>query len=125
MKHMFRIFISFLFLGICLSSISVFAGDENIKTRMLERRSDIRELKTKGIIGENSKGYLEFRGSNREEEDVVEAENKDRKTIYSAIAKQQGTTAELVGKRRAIQLGKKADPGDWLRDESGKWVRKK
>ena len=125
MKHMFRIFISFLFLGICLSSISAFAGDENIKTRMLERRSDIRELKTKGIIGENSKGYLEFRGNSTEKKNVVEAENKDRKTVYTRIAEQQGTTPELVGKRRAIRIAKKAGPGDWLRDESGKWVRKK
>ena len=35
------------------------------------------------------------------------AENKDRQTVYNAIAKQQGTAAELVAERRAIQIAEK------------------
>ncbi len=54
----------------------------------------------------------------------MHAENKDRQMVYDAIAKQQGTTAAVVGQRRALQIAKKAKPGEWLQDADGKWVQK-
>jgi uncharacterized protein YdbL (DUF1318 family) len=92
---------------------------------MKQRLPVIIELKTKGIVGENNAGFLEFIGANREKADVIAAENEDRETVYAAIAKQQGTTAELVGKRRALQIAKKANPGEWVQDASGNWLQKK
>jgi uncharacterized protein YdbL (DUF1318 family) len=68
---------------------------------------------------------LQFVGQKKEKKDVVAAENADRKKVYAAIAKQQGTTAELVGKRRALQIAKKAKAGTWIQDQSGKWNQKK
>jgi uncharacterized protein YdbL (DUF1318 family) len=121
MKRLSKI-LAFLLIGIFVAGISAFADD--IKTRMKQRLPVILELKAKGIVGENNAGYLEFIGTKREKADVVAAENKDRKTVYTAIAKQQGTTAELVGKRRALQIAKKADPGEWVQDASGKWIQK-
>jgi uncharacterized protein YdbL (DUF1318 family) len=121
MKRLSKI-LAFLLIGIFVAGISAFADD--IKTRMKQRLPVILELKAKGIVGENNAGYLEFIGAKREKADVVAAENKDRKTVYTAIAKQQGTTAELVGKRRALQIAKKADPGEWVQDASGKWIQK-
>jgi uncharacterized protein YdbL (DUF1318 family) len=115
--------IAFVLIATFAVGISAFADD--IKTRMKQRLPVIIELKAKGIVGENNAGYLEFIGAKREKADVVAAENKDRKTVYTAIAKQQGTTVELVGKRRALQIAKKADPGEWVQDASGKWVQKK
>jgi uncharacterized protein YdbL (DUF1318 family) len=56
---------------------------------------------------------------------LVEAENEDRRKIYTAIAKQQGTTAALVGKRRALQIAGKADPGTMIQGADGKWGPKK
>lgn len=107
---------------ILLSANSAFS--QGIKERMKERLPAILELKNKGIVGENSMGYLEFIGSTREKEDVVEAENSDRQTVYENIAGELNTTAEKVGKGRARQIAQKADPGDWLKDEKGKWYRK-
>jgi uncharacterized protein YdbL (DUF1318 family) len=102
-----------------------FAGAEDIKARMQERLPTIVQMKADNIIGENNKGFLEFvPGAAASMGDVVSAENNDRQTVYSAIAKQQGTTAELVGMRRAIQIAAKASPGEWLQDESGKWYKK-
>jgi uncharacterized protein YdbL (DUF1318 family) len=109
-------------LGILLTN--AYASSKSIKKRMIERLPTIRALKDKGLVGENNKGYLEFVSSKQENADVVEAENKDRKKVYEAIAKQQGTTVELVGKHRAIQLAKKAKPGEWLQDANGKWYKK-
>ena len=101
------------------------ASSESLKARMRARLPIIVQLKAKGIVGENVRGYLQFIGNIREKEDVVEAENNDRRKVYTTIAQQQGTTAELVGKRRALQIAKKAKPGEWLQDQSGKWYRKR
>ncbi len=95
-----------------------------IKQRMIERLPVIKALKAKGIVGENNQGYLEFVGAKKEQADVVNAENNDRKAVYGAIANQQGTTVDLVGKHRAIQIANKAHPGDWLQDANGKWYQK-
>ena len=81
-----------------------FGGD--IKLRMKQRLPRIIELKEAGIIGENNQGYLAFVGSRQTDPELVDAENKDRKRVYEAIAKQQGTTADLVGQRLALFVGK-------------------
>ncbi len=114
--------LAFLLIGTFVTGVSAFADD--IKTRMKNRLPVIKELKAKGIVGEDNKGYLQFVGGNKAKADVVAAENKDRKTVYAAIAKQQGTTAELVGKRRAVQIAKKANKGEWVQDANGKWLQK-
>ena len=114
---------TFLLIGTFVTGVSAFADD--IKTRMKNRLPVIKELKAKGIVGEDNKGYLQFVGGNKAKADVVAAENKDRKTVYAAIAKQQGTTAELVGKRRAVQIAKKANKGEWVQDTAGNWIQTK
>jgi uncharacterized protein YdbL (DUF1318 family) len=103
-----------------------FAQDANeLKTRMKERIPVIQALKSKGIIGENNLGYLQFVSSGKEQEGLVNSENTDRKAVYTAIANQQGASADLVGKRRAIQIAESAGAGEWLQDNTGKWYQKK
>ena len=91
---------------------------------MIARLPEIKALKNKGIVGENNLGYLQFVGNKKEKADVVNAENRDRKLVYEAIAKQQNTTVEVVGKHRAIQIANKAQAGEWLQDANGKWYQK-
>ena len=102
-----------------------FASAKEIRDRMISRLPEIKALKAKGLVGENNKGYLEFVGQQKEKQDVVTAENQDRQKVYTAIAKQQGTTVELVGKHRAVQIAAKAQPETWLQDANGKWYKKK
>ena len=109
-------------LGILITN--AYSSSKAIKQRMIDRLPVIKSLKAQGIIGEDNAGYLEFVGQKKEKADVIQAENKDRKLVYGAIAKQQGTTVELVGKHRAIQLANKAQPGEWLQDAQGKWYKK-
>jgi hypothetical protein len=109
-------------LGILITN--AYSSSKAIKQRMIERLPVIKALKDKGIVGENNKGYLEFVGQKKEKAEVINAENKDRKLVYGAIAKQQGTTVEVVGKHRAIQIANKAQPGEWLQDVAGKWHKK-
>lgn len=107
--------------------VGIFFGEiahaDDIKARMIERLPVIKVLKVKGMVGENNQGYLEFLGSGKDQEDVVNAENADRGRVYKAIAKQQGTTPEVVGRRRALQIAEKATSGEWIQNESGKWIR--
>lgn len=113
----------FLLIGFFVTGVLALA--DGIKARMKNRLPVIIELKAQGIAGEDNKGYLQFVGGKKARADVVAAENEDRKTVYTAIAKQKGTTAELVGKRRALQIAKKTSPGEWLQDASGQWYQKK
>ena len=122
-QRTFMMTLTFVLIGFFVVAVSASADD--IKTRMKKRLPVLKELKAKGIVGEDNKGYVQFVGAKKEKADVIAAENKDRKTVYAVIAKQQGTTAELVGKRRAMQIAKKANPGEWVQDASGKWLQKK
>jgi uncharacterized protein YdbL (DUF1318 family) len=108
--------------GVFLFTATAFCG--GIKARMRDRLPRIIELKAAGIIGENNQGFLSFVGDRKPEQALVDAENEDRKQVYGAIAKQQGTTAAVVGQRRAMQIAEKAKPGEWLQDAGGKWIRK-
>ena len=122
-QRTFMTILTVVLIGFFVAGVSASADD--LKTRMKKRLPVLKELKAKGIVGEDNKGYLQFVGAKKEKPDVIAAENKDRKTVYAAIAKQQGTTAELVGKRRALQIAKKADPGEWVQDAGGNWNKKK
>ncbi len=95
-----------------------------IKQRMLNRLPQIQALKAKGIIGENNRGYLAYVGDKRVKEELIQAENADRKAVYQAIAKQQNTSVAVVEKHRAAQIEKEAKPGTWLQDAAGKWYKK-
>ena len=123
MKHITMIAVLPVFiLGLLITDAN--SSGAEIKQRMIDRLPVVKSLKDKGIVGENNKGYLEFIGKKKEQADVVEAENKDRRLVYEAIAKQQSTTAELVGKHRAVQIAEKAQAGEWLQDANGKWYKK-
>ena len=111
-----------MLVGVCFSSIP--SGAENLKTRMAERLPVVIELKVKGIIGENNKGYLEFVGGKHEREDVVNAENDDRNKVYTAISQRHGVSVEQVAQRRALQIAAEAKKGEWLQNPDGKWYKK-
>jgi len=115
------------FATLILSLVMLTAGSawaQDIKTRMRDRLPTIVDLKTRGVIGENNQGYLDMLKGQTEKKEVVAAENQDRRTIYAEIASKTGTSADVVGQRRAIQIAEKASPGEWLQDAAGKWYKK-
>ena len=96
-----------------------------IKQNMQKRLPALNAMLRKELLGEANTGFLEIRSSVTEDEKkLVEAENQDRKTVYTAIAKQQKTTAELVGQRRAKQIAERAPAGTWIQDADDKWRKK-
>jgi uncharacterized protein YdbL (DUF1318 family) len=112
-----------LLLATFFLSVSV-VQSASIKEQMAARIPAINALKNKGVIGENSRGFLEFRGKKQPQKDLVNAENRDRKKVYQAIGKKQGASATLVGQRRAKTIAAKSKAGHWLQRPDGGWYKK-
>lgn len=123
-----KIYVSLLIImlfGSFFANVSSVADDLSALKRQMEKRLPIIiELKSKEIIGENNTGYLQFIGGRREKEDIVQAENQDRRKVYESIAKKEGASIEQVGQRRAQQIASKARKGEWLQNPTGKWYQK-
>ena len=97
-----------------------------IKKNMADRKPKIETLKKAGSIGENNTGYLEaMKDVKLEDADkkLIDEENKDRKAVYNAIAKKEGSTVDKVGELRAKQIRSKAAEGEYIQDEEGKWIK--
>ena len=109
---------------VCLMVSSQFALAAGIKERMKQRLPVIADLKAKGIIGEDNKGYLGFVTGVRAQEGVIAADNKDRKMIYTHFAKQQNTSLEVVEKVQAKRKAERAKPGEFFQNPDGSWHKK-
>ncbi len=81
-------------------------------------------LRASGAVGEGYDGFARVRKAGGGARSVVDAVNAKRRAIYGERAKEQGTTADQVGRVYARQILGKAPAGTWFLKESGKWVRK-
>jgi len=122
-KNFFLISSLFLFIAYGLFLVTV-AHSASIKDRMAARIPAINALKDQGIIGENNKGYLEYRSGNHPQQELVQAENADRATVYGAIGKSQGAPAALVGARRAKMIAENGQAGHWYQKSDGSWYKR-
>ncbi|MBR6241231.1 MAG: DUF1318 domain-containing protein [Lentisphaeria bacterium] len=126
MKKFLAISLAIFACAIVAPQFAFGADSATIKKNMAERKPKIETLKKAGSIGENKAGYLEAMKDAKLSEDdskLIEAENADRKTVYTAVAKQEKTTVEKVGEIRAKQIRSKANEGDFIQEEDGKWVK--
>jgi len=114
-------------LFLALTTTGLLAQDASqIQQRMKDRLPTIVSLKEQKIVGENNEAYLSTLGSvTTDQAKVIQNENADRKTVYSLLAKQTGTTIDFVEKKRAEQLRAQAIPGTMIQLENGEWVEKK
>lgn len=107
------------------ASVSVRADElAGVKSRMEQRLSQVDQLKTQGVIGENNRGLLELRGGNVDAGDVVAAENRDRGMVYAEIAKKTRTSVDQVARHRARQIASSSAAGVWLQKDDGSWFKK-
>ena len=125
MNHKKNIAISVILIVCFLFPTALFAqSTKEIMERMDQRLPLIVEMKEKGIIGEDSHGYLAFVSDNKPNQDIIENENKDRNIIYSLIAKKEDVTLDLIEKYRAKKNAENAKPGELLQNEDGSWYKK-
>jgi uncharacterized protein YdbL (DUF1318 family) len=123
MKTMLFRSVFFLF-ALCLVSLVRAEDLSTVKARMDQRLPQVQALKTQGAIGENNRGFLEYRGGPAESGAIIAAENKDRETVYAALAQKVGGSMDQVGKKRAAKIAQNSRPGEWLQDDAGNWKKK-
>ncbi|MCB1120851.1 MAG: DUF1318 domain-containing protein [Verrucomicrobiae bacterium] len=115
--------------GLLLGNATVHAqsdDEEALKKSLLERVDAIDKLKLSGKVGENNVGLLEQRGPmNPDETKLMNAENKDRRALYTLLAKRLNVTMTVVGQGRAEEVRKKSAAGVWLQDRTGNWYQQK
>jgi len=90
------------------------------------RYNELLDLKNSGVIGENAQGYVEVLGSDTAKQ-LVDAENKDRKTIYTTIVEQNNLPSDAlatVEKVFAQVQRDKATAGHKIQDTDGSWKTK-
>ena len=90
------------------------------------RFDNLADLKAKGMVGEDDRGYVKALVSDPEVEAVVDAENNDRELVYTTIAQQNNLAAEMaaIEKVFAEVQRDKAKPGEKIQADSGQWVTK-
>ena len=97
---------------------------DKTQEQIIKRTPAIAKLLEKGIVGEANNGYLAFVGTSREGENLVKAENADRKKVYIRIASDTMTSVEAVGKRRAKRIASTVKPGTYIQNSDGTWEKK-
>jgi len=101
-----------------------------VKAALDNRRNrfdSLRQFKTKGLIGENNRGYVEVLQDNSEAKSLAEAENKDRKFIYQTIVKQNNLPENALATIEEVfaQVQRdKASQGDKIQQPNGQWITK-
>ena len=89
-----------------------------------QRLAIIKALKLKGLVGENNKGFLEFRTNDKTAEPVVNEENSERAKAYQEVARKTGADAEKVGTQRSVQIASGEPGGVWIQEQNGSWIKK-
>lgn len=104
-----------------------------LKAKFEERYPRLERAKRQGLIGETSKGLVEFVDDGKRDDDVarlIEVENKDRHRLYELIAKEETrgdreVSPEQVGERNARRNFRKATPAEFLKTREGVWIQRK
>jgi len=106
-----------------------------LNRKRAERLPALNEWKDKGVIGEAMDGYVaRVPGSKlgsiketKEVNDLVSAENQDRKQILQELLKANKWPAEDLPKLQELfakDMRERAAKGHWIQNPDGKWQRK-
>jgi uncharacterized protein YdbL (DUF1318 family) len=105
-----------------------------LKESIKRRSAAIKPYMDKGNAGITQEGLLTIRNTDglnlKERADVqqlIEAENRDRETLYAEIAKANNIPAEAIPKIKGIfarSWTDQAQPGWWIQDAQGTWKKK-
>lgn len=107
---------------------------KKIKASLKKRYRMLLPLYIAGRIGERLDGYLAMREikdlslkERRKVSTLVKAENGDRKSLYTTIARENGiddSKIKDIGRLFGKSWQKKSKTGWWIEVKTGKWVKK-
>ena len=114
---------------LALATTAARASDKKeLQARFERRYPQLLEYKTAGKLGETTAGTIEAVDPKYMEDSklskLVADENADRLELYTLIAKDEGTTPDVVAQRTAKRNYEKARPGEYLKTADGKWKKK-
>ena len=105
-----------------------------LKDSIRNRSDAIKPYMDRGNVGINQDGLLAVRSTDglslkerAEVQQLVEAENRDRESLYLEIAKANNFSADAVPKIKRIFAKSwidQAKPGWWIQDPQGAWKKK-
>jgi len=99
---------------------------EDLKKKIQERAPAISKLKASGLLGETDSGYVEsVKGADigAANKKLMQAENRDRRSGYTIIAKKRNIAAEKVGQLSGVKKIESAKAGEWVK-QKGAWKKK-
>lgn len=82
------------------------------------------QAKAQGLVGETASGYLDVVKGDGSVRQMVDQINLQRKQNYRDIARKNNTTLEAVEAIVGQKLLIRAKPGEYIKGDDGKWVRK-
>ena len=136
MRHVSASLLS-IFLAVMIAMPLCFAGTYDFKEmtpaieQALKNRQTryqlLQSLKQEGAVGENNTGYVTNLKDNAKAIALTADENRDRRVIYEALAKQNalGNTGLLEVQRAFAEVqSEKAGTGDMIQSSSGDWKKK-
>jgi uncharacterized protein YdbL (DUF1318 family) len=85
---------------------------------------DLKEAKSKGLVGETITGYLAPVKKTPEVEKLIAEINAKRKAMYEKIAKKNKTSLAAVEKLAGKKAIEKTPPGQYINLGKG-WIKKK
>lgn len=126
-----------ILLAMCLTVPAAFTAQYDLKQMTPEvqralsgrqaRYQELQGLKAQGAVGENNRGYVAAIQETPAAKSLVSAENRDRKTIYQAIAVQNqlGATGLAVIETVFAEVHhENSRSGDYVQNATGQWLKK-
>ena len=105
-----------------------------LKDSIKQRSNAIKPFMDRGNVGIRQDGLLAIRSTDglnlkerAEVQQLIEAENRDRETLYAEIAKANNIPKENIPKIKSIFAKtwiEQAQPGWWIQDSQGNWKKK-
>ena len=95
-----------------------------------DRWEKIKSLESKGVIGENNRGYIQVRNiskagqARKDVPDLVKKENEDRQQVYRYVSQKSGVTLQETEKLFAKSTRADAPTGTPVENAVGKWKAK-
>lgn len=115
-----------LFVAIAaVAALGVAAGAAFAQTA--QQKALIDSAKQRGVVGEQSDGYLAFRQASPDASltEAVTVTNNARRQAYARSAQAAGTTTEVAAARAFETIVMpRISTGEWYRNAQGQWVQR-
>ncbi|WP_028573923.1 YdbL family protein [Desulfonatronovibrio hydrogenovorans] len=127
-KHISFILTCWVFMVVFIISSPAYAqSKDEVTASMRDRYPALQEAKNNGLVGEAWTGLaaLVDQDAPASVQNLVNAENNDRRRLFQIIAQETGTSVEEVARQNRIRMYRLAEDNHFLQDQNRQWVRKR